>query len=209
MIKADEKQKVFERYQVPDPIRIKKVLKFIRKYFGSVTGISILECGIAKGGVVDLLSRQGAVCWGIDVNPRNMPDVNIIQADLNMGFPIFNRKFDVIFAGEVMEHIFDDVKLIRSCKELLKPGGLLIITVPNLCFVVNRLLILFGQIPMFSYELYHYHIYTKKTLCNLVEKEGFEILKLSSSHTLFSTRRNKIGIIFEILGDFFLLLVPI
>jgi 2-polyprenyl-3-methyl-5-hydroxy-6-metoxy-1,4-benzoquinol methylase len=203
MIEMDEKQKLFEDYEVPDTIRIKKVLAFLRKYFPDLCSVSLLECGIAKGGLTDLLSKEGTECWGVDFNPRKIEGVHIIQADLNMGFPEFNRCFDVIFAGELMEHLFDDAKFIENCRRLLKPGGLLIITVPNLVFIVNRFRMLFGKMPLFAYMPFHYHIYTKKTLKDLVEKSGFKILQFSSSHILFSTRRNRFGRIFEILGDIF------
>ena len=199
----DKKQEVFENFEVPDPIRIKKAVKFIGRHFNKVGGLSILECGVAKGGVADLLKEEGASCFGIDINPRKIERVDIIQADLNEGFPAFKIKFDVIFAGEVMEHLFDDVKFIKDCKNILKPGGVLIITVPNLTFSANRLSMLFGKMPLFAYAPYHYHIYNKKVVENLLKQNGFEILKTISSHCLFSTRRNKFGKIFEILGDIF------
>lgn len=203
MNRTDDRQSVFENYQVPDAIRIRKVCTFVRKHFPNLSGISLLECGIARGGLAEVLSREGAICYGVDINPRSIPGVEIVRADLNKGFPRFATLFDVIFAGEVMEHLFDDVAFVASCRELLKPGGLLIVTVPNLVFGVNRLLMLFGKMPMFAHAPYHYHIYTKKTLGELIERQGFRILKFSSSHVLFSTRRNRLGRIFEILGDIF------
>ena len=200
---TDQKQQIFENFEVPDPIRIKKVIKLIRKYLGEIKGLNILECGITNGGVADLLNKEGANCFGVDINPREITGVKIIQVDLNEGFPEFNIKFDVIFAGEVIEHLFDDTKFIHECREALKLNGLLIITVPNLLFSANRLLMLFGKMPLFAHAPYHYHIYNKKTIENLIKQEGFEILKVISSHLLFSTRRNKLGKIFEILGDIF------
>ena len=199
----DEKQRVFEDFTVPDPIRIEKSIKLIRQYFNKVKGLDILECGIARGGIADLLSREGANCFGIDINSRHIENVKIFQADLNDGFPEFGGKFDVIFAGEVIEHLFDDSKFVKDCRNLIKPDGLLIITVPNLVFSANRILMLFGKMPMFAFAPYHYHVYNKKILNNLLKENGFEILKTISSHILFSTRRNKFGKIFEILGDIF------
>jgi len=199
----DKKQQIFESFEVPDPIRIQKAAKLVRRYFKRVEGLNILECGITKGGLADLFSKEGANCFGIDINPRQIEGVKIVQADLNNGFPEFDIKFDVIFAGEVMEHLFDDVKFIKNCRNLLKPNGLLMITVPNLVFSANRLLMLFGKMPIFAYASYHYHIYNKKTVENLIKQEGFKILETKSLHLLFSTRRNKFGKIFEILGDIF------
>src|SRR3989344_4173187 len=159
MKSTDAKQQVFENFEVPDPIRIQKAINFIRQYFKEIKGLNILECGVVKGCVADLLGREGANFFGVDINPRSIIGVKTIQADLNEGFPDFDIKFDIIFAGEVIEHLFDDVKFIKNCRELLKPDCLLIITTPNLVFSANRFLMLFGGMPMFAYAPYHYHIY--------------------------------------------------
>ena len=164
MIGMDERQKIFENYEVPDLIRIKKVSAFLRKYFTDLSRTSLLKCGIAKGGLADLLRKEGTECWGVDLNPRRIEGVHIMQADLNKRFPEFEIVFDVIFAEEVMEHIFDDAKFIENCRNLLKQGGLLIITVPNLVFIANRFRMLFGKMLLFAYMPFHYHIYTKKNI---------------------------------------------
>lgn len=199
----DKQQGVFEVFEVPDPIRIRKAIFLIKNYFKNVTGLKVLECGMAKGGVADLLSREGAECLGIDINPRSFPGIRFIQADLNDKFPDFKEEFDVIFAGEVMEHLFDDNKFVEEAKKVLKTNGLLVITVPNLFFSINRIAMIFGKMPSFAYAPFHYHIYSAKTLERLISSHGFRNIKLTSSHVLFSTRRNKLGKIFEILADFF------
>ncbi len=203
MKSIDIKQQVFENFEVPDSIRIRKAVRLIREYFREIKVLNILECGVTKGGVAELLSKEGANCFGVDVNPRKIEGVITKQTDLNDNISDFGVEFDVIFAGEVIEHIFDDEKFIRDCGKILKPNGLLIITTPNLGFIANRLLMLFGKMPMFVYAPYHYHIYNKEIIENLIRQEGFEIVKTISSHLLFSTRRNKFGRIFEVLGDFF------
>jgi len=200
---VEKRQKDFEVFEVPDPIRIKKAVGFARGYFKNFKGLNILECGIVKGGFVDSVKSEGAKCFGVDINPRKMEGSQIVQADLNEGLPDFQTKFDIIFAGEVMEHLFDDEAFVRQCNESLKPGGLLIITVPNLVFGPDRLRMLFGKMPLFAHAPYHYHLYNKKVLEYLISQNGFEVLKIKSSHVLFSTRRNKIGRIFEIMGDIF------
>ena len=198
----DSKQ-VILNYEVPDTIRIEKVIAFIRRHFKEIKNLDILECGITRGGVADILSREGANCFGIDISPRKLDGIKIIEKDLNDGFPEFKSKFDIIFAGELIEHMFDDIKFIKGCRENLKSGGLLIITTPNLMFTVSRFLMLLGNMPLFSVGLGHYNVYNKKTIENLIKREGFEILKTSSTHVLASTRRNKFYRIFEVLGDFF------
>jgi SAM-dependent methyltransferase len=197
----DTRQDVFEDFEVPDPIRIDKAIRFIRGRFPSVKGLNILECGMARGGVADRLSKEGAHCQGIDINPRHIEGVQVLQRDLNDGYPALDRKFDVIFAGEVMEHLYDDTKFIKESKELLAPGGILVLTVPHLFFSVNRIRMFFGLLPLFAYAPYHYHFYSIPILRELLESNGMKVSGLTSSHVLFSQRRNPIGKVFEVLGD--------
>ncbi|MCX6702718.1 MAG: class I SAM-dependent methyltransferase [Candidatus Wolfebacteria bacterium] len=199
----DKNQKVFEDFSVPDPIRIKKAVDFIKSKFKNLNELSVLELGMAKGGVADSFKDSGARCFGIDVNPRQMKGVKIKQADLNLGIPDFGIKFNVVFAGEVMEHIFDDQRFLENCRDVLMPGGYLIITVPNLFFLVNRFTMFFGKMPYFAYATYHYHMYGKKILSNMFSSNGFRVKKIISSHILYSTRRNAAGKIFEALGNVF------
>ncbi len=199
----DQRHFEVEEFEVPDPPRILKVARFVRSYFGIIKGLRVLECGVARGGLADMLSKEGAECYGVDINPRQISGVNCIQADLNLGLPIFDGPFDVVFAGEVIEHLYDDSKFILEVKKVLKPKGLFIVTTPNLVFLLDRLRMLLGKMPVFAYRPYHYHIYTMPTLVRLFDDAGFLILEVSSSHILFSSRRFQLGRLFEWLGDMF------
>jgi 2-polyprenyl-3-methyl-5-hydroxy-6-metoxy-1,4-benzoquinol methylase len=201
----DKKQKCFENYEVTDPVRIGKALKFIQKYFKEIKGLNILECGITKDGVCDGLIKNGANCFGIDINPRKLEGVKIIQADLNKGIPEFGIQFDVIFAGEVMEHLYDDRKFIRELRNILKPGGILIITVPNLVSWQNRFLMFLGSMPSVAYTAaeFHYHVYTRSKLKNLLTEERLEVLKTTSSYLFNAPKISLIEKFYAILGDIF------
>jgi len=192
-----------ENFAVPDPPRIEKVARFVRNYYGCCRGLRVLECGVARGGLADVLAREGAHCYGVDMYVRNVPGVHCVRADLNSGLPRFDGPFDVVFAGELIEHLYDDARFINEVKNNLKPNGLFVITTPNLVFIVDRLRMMFGKMPMGAYRPYHYHIYTVPILVRLFGDTGFKVLKVSSNHILFSRRRHPAGIVFEWLGDLF------
>ncbi|OHB97505.1 MAG: hypothetical protein A2Z57_03990 [Planctomycetes bacterium RIFCSPHIGHO2_12_39_6] len=166
-----------------------------------------MDCGISKGGVSDRLATEGSNCFGVDINLRDIKGVKIIQADLNKEIPEFGIDFDVIFAGEIIEHLFDDRKFIRDCYKSLKSKSILIVTTPNLVSLVNRLLMLFGAMPMSSHAAapFHYHVYNRNAIKKLLEEEGFKILKATSSYLLGNlfTKIPGIGKIFGFLGDVF------
>jgi methionine biosynthesis protein MetW len=70
-------------------------------------------------------------------------------ADFNDKIPFSDKSFDVIYAGEVIEHLYDPDKFLQECYRVLKDDGYLIITTPNLCNWYNRILMLFGIQPVF------------------------------------------------------------
>lgn len=73
--------------------------------------------------------------------------------------------FDTVIALNVVEHIRNDVKAINNCKQLLKPGGKLIILVPAYQWLFNA----------FDVELGHFKRYTLKELGTMLTTAGLEL----------------------------------
>ena len=184
---------------VPDFPRIEKVARLINQQPPG----KLLDVGYSEGSFADTLSRQGWRCVGLDLSPVSNPSIFLIRCDLNEGFPVESEAFDAVTAGEVIEHMLDEGAFLQECCRVLKPGGILALTTPNLTFWVNRLLILMGKTPIFVTAPYHYHFHTRKTITQLIEERGFRVEKVISSHLLFSRRRHSSGLIFEWLGDIF------
>ncbi|MDI6807225.1 MAG: methyltransferase domain-containing protein [Candidatus Aenigmarchaeota archaeon] len=62
-------------------------------------------------------------------------------------FPFSRRMFDLIFCGEVIEHIYNTDFLLDQIKRVLRYDGDLISSTCNLASLTNRLLLLFGFQP--------------------------------------------------------------
>lgn len=205
----DEQQKTFKDFSVPDSGRILKVKKWLlsKKHILSNKKCKVLEIGYTKGGLLDQLSKfKDIEKYAIDVHPRKFDeDILFYQQDCNDGLPnLGNQQFDIVFAGEIIEHIIDDKQFLKNIYSIMKPDGILCLTTPNLFFSVNRLIFPFGKMPYFAYAPYHYHMYSCNSLAEMVRECEFEVLQIASSHVLISTRRNKIlGRIFEYLGNIF------
>lgn len=205
----DNQQEVFIDFSVPDSGRILKVKKWLlsEKYILPNKKCKVLEIGYARGGLLDQLSEFKEIeKYAIDVHHRNPKnDIFFYQYDCNNGLPNFDgQQFDIVFAGEVIEHIIDDKQFLKNIYSIIKPNGILCLTTPNLFFLVNRLIFPFGRMPYFAYAPYHYHIYSCKSLTEMIVECEFEVLHITSSHLLISTRRSKVfGIIFELLGNIF------
>jgi len=161
----------------------------------------MLDVGYAPNSFADSLHAAGWTCIGVDLCPRPGVAFPIIAADASGPLPFRPESFDLIVAGELIEHLIDQESFLRECYRLLRPGGRLVLTTPNLSFSINRLLILFGREPMFVSAPYHLHFHTRSSLTRLVKEAGLEILRVSASHLLYSRRRHVTGWVFELLAD--------
>jgi SAM-dependent methyltransferase len=77
------------------------------------------------------------------------------------GFPYADNKFDSALCNQVLEHVFNPVEFLQEVNRILKPGGLLLLTVP---FVWDE-----------HEQPYDYARYTSFGLLDLLRKSGFAI----------------------------------
>ena len=92
--------------------------------------------------------------------------------------------FDVIYSSEVLEHINNPIEEIQSFNKILRTGGLVYITTPNLNSISHK--ILKNKWNIFNYPE-HLCYYNSKTLNKLFKEAGFK--KISITTTGFSPQR--------------------
>lgn len=75
--------------------------------------------------------------WGVDIsdkaiaeNTGERPDIHYAQHYIGINEVTKKDYFDVVFSGEVLEHIDEPAAVFRDAHKALKPGGTLIITTP-------------------------------------------------------------------------------
>ncbi len=83
-----------------------------------------------------------------------------------------HRKFDVIFAGELIEHLENPGQFLDCAKKHLNNGGLLIITTPNQFSMVRHIASCFG---LLNENREHVMVHNEKTITNLLERKGFKV----------------------------------
>lgn len=75
------------------------------------------------------------------------PDV---RADLDgpaAHLPFADESVDCVICTEVLEHLTAGTPLVREIGRVLKPGGVAIVSVPNICSLKSRIKVLFGRLP--------------------------------------------------------------
>lgn len=92
-----------------------------------------------------------------------------------------NKKFDVILATSIVEHLRDSSIFLNNCKKLLKPNGIIIASTPNIAHWSIRMSLLKGNFDYKEYGILdntHLHFFTIKTFRQLFEKNKYVIREL-------------------------------
>lgn len=105
--------------------RIEIIKNFIFKYSKEDSRILSIGCGT---GLIEK-QLQGNI-QGLDKAKIENALISVKQGEIEkMPFP--DHSFDIIFIGELLEHIYDIKKAINEVKRVLVENGIVIITVPN------------------------------------------------------------------------------
>lgn len=138
----------------------------------------MLDVGCGYGFLLDEAKRKGWNVYGIDISEeackyaKEALKLNVLNCDLiNTKFE--NNFFDVICLIGVIEHLLDPVSYLKEINRISKDDGLVLITTLNIEGVVKRL-------NLFEYKPpEHIFYFSKKSISNLLNKNGFLVEKVS------------------------------
>lgn len=148
--------------------------------------LKVLDVGCSDGTVSEMIKDVGNEVFGIDIIPHYVEKakekgIKAVLGDIEEGLPFDDEFFDVVYAAVLLEHIFDTEFFLREASRVLTMGGLLIISVPNIATLPNRIRMLFGFYPKFvapaaSWPLGgHTRVFSAPALRRLVEDNGFSV----------------------------------
>src|SRR5215510_742435 len=156
----------------------------ILKWIEQETPQEVLEIGTATGGLTSEMVKRGCTVTGIEADPemaeiarqycRKMFVANVESIDLNeLG------RYDAVIFGDVLEHLRNPRAVLERLSRLLKPGGKILISLPNVANIWVRLNLLIGR---FNYSRVgildetHLRFFTLKTAKQLAADSGLDVV---------------------------------
>ncbi|CAD5369162.1 conserved hypothetical protein [Rubrivivax sp. A210] len=143
---------------------------------------TVLEVGCAKGGFRSSLD-PGAEVWGIE------PNAGAAQLAKAAGYRILtgiydtvahecpDGYFDLIVCNDVIEHMVDHDKFLEEIKSKLKPGGMIVGSVPNVRYFGNMFKLVFRQdwqyVDQGILDKTHLRFFTEKSLRRTFSSHGY------------------------------------
>ena len=148
-------------------------------------GRRVLDVGFGNGLVLQHLQGRFDERVGVDLalNAHALglrkQGIRVLKADAAKGLPFRAGHFDLVVSLDVIEHVFDPAEFLRELRRVLRPGGKLVVSTPNVRYLKQLWRIAVqGRGPATSGEDLgwdggHLHYFTSADLLELARLAGF------------------------------------
>jgi len=148
-------------------------IELFRRYVGG-PGRRVLDLGCRYGALTRAYVAGNNVI-GVDVDRNALTEaaklgIETRWADADAPLPFHDESFDVVVAGELLEHIRDPQRLVAEAKRVLRGRGTFVGSVPNAFRLKNRLRFLRGRKP--EDDPTHLHMFSPHDIDELLN--GFD-----------------------------------
>ncbi|HLH47246.1 MAG TPA: class I SAM-dependent methyltransferase, partial [Acidimicrobiales bacterium] len=153
------------------------------------TGKDVLDVGCSTGYLAKVLTERGCRVSGVELDPEAAEAARahceaVLVADLDrddLAALAFEHPFDVIVFADILEHLRDPVRTLRASASLLRPGGYVVVSIPNVGHGSVRLALAAGRFDYRDAGLLdrtHLRFFTRETLADLLSTAGFSLQEL-------------------------------
>lgn len=165
------------------------------------SGRVLLDFGCGNGAQTRLFTPHFSLTIGVDVNESSLGRLRRTTASASPGhtvcpilydgsvLPIADRTVDYVVSFEVLEHVRQEAQTLSELGRVMRPGGILAISVPNRWWVfethgADLPLLPWNRIPFFSWLPKPIHdrfararIYTRREIVGKLERHGFSVVR--------------------------------
>lgn len=138
----------FKPLHMMNPVRLDYISQAIATHYQRdlrgdkpLAGLRLLDIGCGGGLISEPMARLGATVVGADAAPKNIPVAQIHAEQSGLEIDYRNttaealaeagEQFDVVLNMEVVEHVASPIDYLTACRELLKPGGVMVASTIN------------------------------------------------------------------------------
>lgn len=151
---------------------------------------SILDVGAARGGMLNVFKKYGWRVSGIEISEdASQKAKSLYGIELFCGTIenyVIENKFDVITFYQSLEHIPNPNEVMKKVFDLLDPGGILVIEVPNINTIENKIS---RKLKLRHYDIpRHVNHFSIGTLSTLFKRNGFEIIASENYWSIYQIR---------------------
>jgi methionine biosynthesis protein MetW len=158
---TDARHAFYGAHQTDNPAldeRLQIVLQLVAQF----PPASLLDIACGRGTLLRGLRERYPACelYGIELSLESVAQANaeglhVLAADVEKGLPLPDEAVDTVIFGEIIEHLIDPDAALLHISRVLRKGGKLIVTTPNLASWMNRILLLVGLQPLFTETSLH------------------------------------------------------
>jgi 2-polyprenyl-3-methyl-5-hydroxy-6-metoxy-1,4-benzoquinol methylase len=153
----------------------------------------ILDVGCGRGQLGEAIRQIGWKVTGVENSPEACETARtrldgLIERDLHdfdgVAAELKGRQFDALIFSDVLEHVYDPLGVLERYLAHVKPGGKVLISVPNMVVWTNRLKLLFGRVTYDDtgvMDRTHIRFFTFRTAKALARASGCTIDYTSST----------------------------
>ncbi len=169
--------------------------------------VRLLDLGCGEGHFADVLARAGAEVVACDVAEEPLrraraahPGLALSLAEPDGPLPFEDAVFDMVWAGETIEHVLDTAAWLSEVRRVLRSGGLLVLSTPD-HGPLARLRLALGERAFaahFDPRSDHLRFYVPRTLAGLLADFGFAEVAVArrgglpgARHVLLASARRK------------------
>lgn len=159
----------------------RKVLRALMEDLDWRVGLRVLEIGVGSGTSMQTLYPEGVEVYGLEPDVRNAEIARrrtqrpvYVGALERLPEEVRTEPFDVVTLFDVLEHLPDDVGALRRLRELLRPEGKLVLTVPAYMWLWSR----------HDVVNEHYRRYTARELARKLGEAGYRVCRVTYFNTL-------------------------
>jgi 2-polyprenyl-3-methyl-5-hydroxy-6-metoxy-1,4-benzoquinol methylase len=196
----DPAWKLDEHFFLDVEHRYTKSHRLVREAVADLAGKRILDLGCSRGLLLERFRRyEGTELVGIELDPADRAEaeargihvdtdqINVFDdGQITARLPYADSSFDVVLAAEIIEHIVDTLGFVREIQRVVRPGGAVFLSTPNILWWKYRLDLLVGRSPdplehrlLYGADFGHVRTFTPALLREVVEDAGLEVVRIA------------------------------